>query len=102
MSKNCNNCYWKFEVNIDEWCARGKAKPSEEFCDGHNYKCTCCDEEAEYKYENQYLCSKCILEKLGVKEYTVTHYTLDDEYLGSDGDIREVISNINKDIEELE
>lgn len=95
MCKNCNDCYWNFQNKKSHWCAFKEVAPKDEVCDKHDYECISCGEQAEYKYKEDYLCSNCLLEELGVETYTETHYTLDGEYLGSDDDIFSVIDNIS-------
>lgn len=94
MCKNCDNCYWNYKENKGDWCGFKEVVPKERVCDKHDYECISCSDQAEYKYKGDALCSNCLLEELGVETYTVTHYTLNDEYLGSDDDISEVINNI--------
>lgn len=105
MIKCCENCYWKFKKcePKNDWCAYEKNKLENKTCDKHNYECSSCNDEiAEYKYNDKYYCSKCLLEEFGVEEYTETHYMLDGEYLGSEDDISEVIENLYEDIEMIE
>lgn len=106
MGKSCSNCYWKYSeayaLKVKKYCAWNNEEIKENMCKNHSYKCSCRNELAEYKYKDEYVCKECLLDMLGVETYTVTHYTLDDEYLGSDDDIDEVIKNLGKDIEELE
>lgn len=94
---NCEECYWKFN-NYENYCAYYNDEPKK--CDYFNFKCCDCDSEcASYTYKEKRYCSECLINELGVQSYSVTHYELNGEYLGSDDDIDEVIDNLKCDFE---
>ena len=101
MNKSCDNCYWT--PFGEKWCICNTSKPTENFCDEHDFSCSECDSDrAEYKYKDKYYCLDCLLKEFNVEEYTVTHYHIDGSSLGSDDDMTEVIENISKEIEILD
>lgn len=91
MVKSCDNCYWHSAID-DEECIK-KLKPKDRECEEHTYECEC-GSEAEYKYEDDFYCTDCMVEQVGIDTYTTTHYMCDGEYLGCDDDLDEVINNI--------
>ena len=46
-----------------------------------------------YKYFNELYCFDCLLEEMGIETYTEIHYSLDNEYLGDDDDIIDVLKD---------
>lgn len=98
------NCYWLLEDDCIK-CIYGNELTNlseEKECENHNYKCSECGDQAEYKIKGVCLCFDCLSEGFELERHQVTHYTLDGEYIGSDEDISEVIKNISDEIEELE
>lgn len=91
MVKSCDNCYWHTAIDGEE-CIK-KLKPKEHECEGHCYECEC-GSGAEYKYEDNFCCTDCLIEQLGMDTYETTHYMCDGHYLGDDEDLDEVINNI--------
>lgn len=101
MDKSCDNCYWASSNRGN--CYYFEDKPESNICDRFDYKCCECDgENATHEYKNNLYCTDCLLKELDVESWTVTHYMVDGEYLGSDDDIDGVIENLSKDINEIE
>lgn len=98
--KSCDNCY--FRGYKDMFCINKTEKPKESICDGHSYICVKCDDIAGFEYKDKQYCEDCLLKEFEVESYTITHYTMNGEYLGCDDNMCEVISNISKDIKELD
>lgn len=66
--------------------------------------CDVCETEfAEYKYENNDYCSRCLVKCLDsdfiINSYDVTHYNIEGEHLGTNSDLQEVAENIAKTLE---
>lgn len=101
--EKCKECYWKEKGKISEkrWCAFKEKEP--DTCKYMQYQCEECEEdEAEYEYKGQKLCSGCLIKTFELQEATTTHYYRDGEWLGSDDDFDEVIENLDEDIKKLE
>lgn len=98
MINNCDNCYWKdYE---DKFCIRKKHRPIENICNAHNPLCSKCNNtEAICKYKEEYYCEDCIIAEFQLETAEIVEYYKDGTYLGNDGDIDEVISNINEEID---
>lgn len=97
MKRNCDNCYLKGYK--DMWCIKLQNQPAENCCDKHRFFCHKCNSgNVQYEYNGELYCEKCLLQTFNVTEYTTTYYQLDGEYLGSEDDMDEVISNISDDI----
>ena len=79
MKKECSNCYY------GQICQDYQEEDSQ-VCDRFTYECETCADEAVVLYKDKPLCRDCLVDKLGIETWTVTHYMLDGEYLGNDGD----------------
>lgn len=94
--KNCENCYWCFE----DKCIKG-VLPINEECGEYGYECSSCGHSlADYKQGDLYYCQDCFLGANDIETFTVTHYTWDGEYMGSEDDIDEVIEYVIDNIDE--
>lgn len=102
MKKNCKNCYWLIEEKDLDRCIYNNQLLDKGACENHKYKCMYCENQAEYKIKDAYMCFDCLADEFELETYQVTHYEFNGENIGSDEDISEVINNIHKDIEELE
>lgn len=100
MKDNCSNCYCKY-IDEKRHCAWSSKEPVNQICEEFVPMCSC-DEEALYKYEGEYYCTECLLDKFDVEEYTKTIYCKNGRYLGDDDSMSEVIENLDEDIEELD
>ncbi|GAA0229721.1 hypothetical protein [Metaclostridioides mangenotii] len=89
MEKTCDNCYWSIS---EDQCIK-KLEPKNK-CEEHNYECFYCNSEAEYISDDKSYCTDCLIQSFCLETNTVTHYSLDGTYLGSDDDINEVIEGI--------
>ncbi|MBU5440309.1 hypothetical protein KQI42_20140 [Tissierella sp. MSJ-40] len=98
MIKSCDNCYWEGYRNMH--CVYKEDKPKENVCKKHNFVCNTCGSNSEYKYDDEYYCSDCLIEQFNLIETTITHYYDDDngEYLGSDEDIEEVFKALGAEM----
>ena len=87
----------------DVWCIKKHEQPKENICDEYNGICCECDnEQAEYEYNDKIYCNECLLKEFNVTSATETHYYCDGEYLESEDDMTEVISNLDRNIKEIE
>lgn len=98
MKHNCKECYWYSKE--EENCSI--EVNDKENCQHFGGKCDWCGWEGEYKYQNKYYCFDCLMKLFGVETYIETHYHVGYRYLGSDGDIKEVIKNLDESIEILD
>lgn len=91
--KSCENCYWKFNKNIANiWCTCKQSQPEANLCASYDYTCEDCGSSfASFQYEDKKLCSKCMIEALGIEKRVSTSYFLDSKYLGNSRDLGEVI-----------
>lgn len=100
MDKNCDNCYWKDYA--DKHCIYKESRPNKNICDKHDFVCDTCGDFAEYKHNEKYYCSDCLMGQFDLTEVTITKYYDSDtgEYLGSDEDIEEVFIKLGAEIAE--
>lgn len=103
MNKECNNCYWKFEVK-EEYCAYFNEQPKGECCDEMSPRCKICENnEAEYMHENKAYCSKCILEELEIEPIPHMMYFHDSEYIGDENDsLIDILEVVDSNIKEID
>lgn len=103
MEKKCNNCYWERGEFYKRHCYFENVKPNVDTCNKFTYKCDCDMDSANYEYKGKIYCEDCIKTKLGIQEYTITHYSdADGEYLGSeDDDFIDILHKCDSDVKEL-
>ena len=101
MEKECDNCYW--EGYLTKFCYSEMTRPEENICPEHEFVCCECEGEiAKYKYKDKHYCKFCLMKEFEVEEYSVTHYTLNGEYLGDEDEIDDVIHNLDDSIEDID
>lgn len=103
MDKNCSNCYWERGEDYQRHCYFKNETPDVDICDRFAYKCECKMDTAGYEYNGKLYCGDCIKEKLGIQEYTITHFSdANGEYLGSeDVDLIDILRKCDRKIKEL-
>lgn len=103
MDKNCNSCYWKRGEDYKSHCYFKDEKYGINPCDNFTYKCECEMDSANYEYKDKIYCEDCIKTKLGIQEYTITHYSdANGEYLGNEeDDFIDILIKCDRSIKEL-
>ena len=95
--KNCENCYWYHR----EECFKRVTPPIQGDCEEYGYECSSCNLTlAHYKQGDLYYCQDCFLGANDIETFTVTHYTWDGEYMGSEDNIDEVIEYVIDNLDE--